>query len=299
MLERLYPLGSMMTVIEDAVIVAGGLGSRMLPNSAYLPKEAIPLVDIPSMIHLIREAASAGAKRIHLITSPSKDFSSFSNDKSDFLNLRPEISKELFNPMDGLEYHVHVQKEPLGLGHALMQSLNSINGPFLVLLGDNILLNNFNGINDYKPSDASKKLVEQFTKTGLPCAGLCAVSQDEVSNYGVVRILDGKIIDIVEKPKSSEAPSNLVLCGRYIFTSDSQDLLENRFTVEKYGELQSIELQKHWMNEPGFVGVELSDYQWYDSGNPFSWLKAQIDYALRNDNYSSELIEWLSQRLNQ
>ena len=77
MLERLYPLGLLMTVVNDAVIVAAGLGSRMLPTSAYLPKESLPLVDVPAFLHLIKEAVRAEITRIHIITSPSKDFSTF------------------------------------------------------------------------------------------------------------------------------------------------------------------------------------------------------------------------------
>ena len=74
MLERLYPLGFIMTVVNDAVIVAAGLGSRMLPTSAYLPKESLPLVDIPAFIHLVREAVNEKASRIHIITSAKKIF---------------------------------------------------------------------------------------------------------------------------------------------------------------------------------------------------------------------------------
>ena len=63
-----------MAAVEDAVLVAGGIGSRMLPASAAIAKEALPLVDIPAITHLAREAVEAGAKRLHIITSPSKDF---------------------------------------------------------------------------------------------------------------------------------------------------------------------------------------------------------------------------------
>ena len=86
-----------MTVVNDAVIVAAGLGSRMLPTSAYLPKESLPLVDIPAFIHLVREAVNAKASRIHIITSPKKDFSTFLEDKQKYHSLRPEISESLFS----------------------------------------------------------------------------------------------------------------------------------------------------------------------------------------------------------
>ena len=298
MLERLYPLGLTMTVVEDAIIVAAGLGSRMLPTSAYLPKESIPLVDIPAFIHLVREAAEAGVKRIHVITSRSKNFGNFFQDKSNLKKLKPEISPELFDPGNGMEISYHIQSDPLGLGHAILQSLESIQGPFLVLLGDNILCTDFSGIKDFKPSIASKRLVSNFVKTNLPCAGIFSVPENEISNYGVVKLDDGKIVQIVEKPDTKDAPSDKVLCGRYIFTQDAKDLLENKFTVETHGELQSIAIQKYWMEGVGLVGVDLSDHQWYDSGKPLSWLKSQIDYGLRNPDYSLELSRWLKSRLS-
>ena len=88
-----------------------------------------------------------------------------------------------------------------------------------------------------------------------------------------------------------------VLCGRYIFAENSLDLLTNVFSVDDYGEMQTIELQKYWMEAIGYVAVDLSEFQWYDSGNPLSWLKAQIDYGLRNLDYSAELKTWLTDRL--
>ena len=286
-----------MSVVEDAVIVAGGLGSRMLPTSAYLPKEALPLVDVPAFIHLILEAANAGVSRIHIITSPKKNFDSFFQNNGVYSQLRPEISEALFSPFEGLEFYIHVQNEPLGLGHALMQSLSAISGPFIILLGDNIITREFSSITNFKASDASKKLVMAYEKHSLPCAGIYSLPKSEVVNYGVVKLDNGQITQVVEKPNPSEAPSNKVLCGRYIFAADSRDLLTNVFSVDNYGEMQTIELQKYWMESIGYIGVDLSEYQWYDSGNPLSWLKAQIDYGLRNLDYSSELKTWLSDRL--
>ena len=128
-----------MTVVNDAVIVAAGLGSRMLPTSAYLPKESLPLVDVPAFIHLTREAVNAGVSRIHIITSPSKDFSTFLESKEHYHSLKPEISSTLFTLDESIKFFIHIQHEPLGLGHAILQSLDEIQGAYLVLLGDNII----------------------------------------------------------------------------------------------------------------------------------------------------------------
>ena len=107
-----------------------------------------------------------------------------------------------------------------------------------------------------------------------------------------------KISQIVEKPDIDDAPSNKVLCGRYIFTIDSKNLLLEEYPVNVFGEFQTIELQKHWMRGEGLIAVDMSDYQWYDSGNPLAWLKSQVDYGLRNPDYSKQLRSWLESRLD-
>jgi len=283
-----------MAAVEDAVLVAGGIGSRMLPASAAIAKEALPLVDIPAISHLAREAVEAGAKRLHIITSPTKDFTSLLKDNSWALDKRPDISKELLSPFADVEVLVHVQEVPRGFGDALSCALDSISGPFMVLLGDNILLDSYSSVSNYNPSNASKILVEAYEKTSLPCVGLAAVEDPE--NYGVVSMEGQLVKEIVEKPNRNDAPSNLVLCGRYLFTEDTANLL-SKYSFEEYGELQSIALQKHWMENDGLVGVELHGFQWYDSGAPLPWLKSQIDYALGREDMADEIRNWLKDRL--
>ena len=283
-----------MAAVEEAVLVAGGIGSRMLPASAAIAKEALPLVDIPAISHLAREAVEAGAKRLHIITSPTKDFTSLLKDNSWALDKRPDISKELLSPFADVEVLVHVQEVPRGFGDALSCALDSISGPFMVLLGDNILLDSYSSVSNYNPSNASKILIEAYEKTSLPCVGLAAVEDPE--NYGVVSMEGQLVKEIVEKPNRNDAPSNLVLCGRYLFTEDTANLL-SKYSFEEYGELQSIALQKHWMENDGLVGVELHGFQWYDSGAPLPWLKSQIDYALGREDMADEIRDWLKDRL--
>ena len=107
---------------------------------------------------------------------------------------------------------------------------------------------------------------------------------------------EDKVTDIVEKPPRDMAPSNLVLCGRYLFTADTESLLQ-KYDFETHGELQSIAVQRHWMQNDGLVGVELDGFQWYDSGSPLPWLKSQIDHALRRDDLAEDLRRWLEDRL--
>ena len=294
MVESLCLLVGVMSSVRDAVLVAGGLGTRMFPVSASVAKEALPLVDVTAMSHLALEAIAAGATRLHIISRPGKDLSGVLADHSWLANKRPEVSPTHLNPYQNVEVFVHEQTEALGLGDAIGRSLHAIDGPFLVLLGDNILLDSHVGTDQISPSNASRILVEKYESTSLPCVGLCQVEQ--VENYGVVEMSGERVVRVVEKPNRQDAPSNLVLCGRYLFTEDTAELLKH-YDVETYGELQSIQIQKHWMENDGLVGVELTGYQWYDAGAPMPWLQAQIDHALRRDDMKDELREWLNERL--
>lgn len=284
--------------VLDAVIVAAGMGTRMLPVSGYIAKEMLPLVDVPVMHHLILEARAAGCTRIHIITSPAKDFSllledmnhkfsSFSNDQS------------LLNPMGDAEYFIHYQHEQLGLAHAISMASQSISGPFLVLLGDNILTSNHAATTSFEPSSVSTDLVSLHQETGCACGSVYDVGPDSVNQYGIVSLDGDKVQSIVEKPNKEDAPSTLAFCGRYIFTEDFSALLD-RFSVEEHGELQSIAILEHWMNEGKLRAHVLdSTVSWYDSGMPLVWLTSQIDHALRRPEYGNELTAWLAQRMNQ
>lgn len=284
--------------VLDAVIVAAGMGTRMLPVSGYIAKEMLPLVDVPVMHHLILEARAAGCTRIHIITSPAKDFSllledmnhkfsSFSNDQS------------LLNPMGDAEYFIHYQHEQLGLAHAISMASQSISGPFLVLLGDNILTSNHAATTSFEPSSVSTDLVSLHQETGCACGSVYDVGPDSVNQYGIVSLDGDKVQSIVEKPNKEDAPSTLAFCGRYIFTEDFSALLD-RFSVEEHGELQSIAILEHWMNEGKLRAHVLdSTVSWYDSGMPLVWLTSQIDHALRRPEYGDELTAWLAQRMNQ
>ena len=285
-----------MGTVRDAVIVAAGLGTRMLPTSAYVPKELLPLVDLPVMHHLIFEAKHAGCDRIHIITSPAKDFTSLQENLNTMYSMYAKGNDHL-NPLEGIEVYIHAQHEQKGLGHAIMMAREAITGPFLVLLGDNILTSNHASLNEFEASNISKQLVQLYEEHGQPSASVYNVGTDRVSNYGIVSMDQGKIVSIVEKPSKEEAPSTYALCGRYLFSEDTFELLDH-YSVEEYGELQSIALMKHWMDSGQLHAHLLPDsVSWYDSGLPFEWLKSQIDHALRRPEYAEELRAWLNQRL--
>ena len=290
--------------VEDAVILAGGVGTRMLPASFFVPKEIMPLVDTPLINHLIWEASKAGVKRIHIVISPSKRSTlskALSKGKKWDEKIRPDLPRIALGPVpSGVELFFHEQIKPGGVGDAISIVTKHIKGPFLVILGDNLLIKDHVG--PYKSgtdfaSDASRKLVELFHDTGLACCGISEVSIEEVSKYGIVKLNGNLIVEIIEKPKPELAPSRFVLCGRYLLPENTGDLLEI-YTSSEYGELQSIALFNHFIQNDGLVGVNLDEYSLYDSGDPLNWLKSQIDHALRREDLTKDLRDWIDKRIS-
>jgi len=287
-----------MAQVKDALIIAAGLGTRMFPASAMMPKEALPLVDVPLMTHLVAEAKAAGVERLHLVTSPTKSFVGLLRDTTDLHRLKPHLDVNLFNITNGLEVLVHVQPEPKGVGDAMRCALEDISGPVLVLLGDNLIMDRHATPDSFEASGASSDLVKAFERTGEATVGLIAVPESDVQRYGIVALEGSRMVGLVEKPSLEEAPSTLALCGRYVFPSSLKSLLD-RFSYEEHGDLQSIAVQQHWMEQGQLHGHVFSNVQWYDSGAPFMWLQAQIDHALRREDHQDALRSWLQRRLDQ
>jgi len=287
-----------MAQVKDALIIAAGRGTRMFPASAMVPKEALPLVDVPLMTHLVAEAKAAGVERLHLVTSPTKSFEGLLRDTTDLHRLKPHLDANLFNIANGLEVLVHVQPEPKGVGDAMRCALEDISGPVLVLLGDNLIMDRHATPDSFEASGASSDLVRAFERTGEATVGLVAVPESDVQRYGIVALEGSRMVGLVEKPSLEEAPSTLALCGRYVFPSSLKSLLD-RFSYEEHGDLQSIAVQQHWMEQGQLHGHVFSNVQWYDSGAPFMWLQAQIDHALRREDHQDALRSWLQRRLDQ
>ena len=292
-----------MAKVTDAVILAGGSGTRMLPASLFIPKETMPLVDTPIINHLIWEVAKSGVSRVHIVLSKRKH-----DILTDFIfdeelhgdEIRPDLPRESLRlGLEGLEIIPHIQKKPGGVADAISTAIESVEGPFLVLLGDMLLLEEHLSPLHSGPnyaSNASSELVTMFSRTGLPVVGVSPVGREEISNYGVVEISDEKVKSIVEKPDIESAPSEYVLCGRYIFPENTEEILE-MYPLSEFGELQSIEVLNHLIENGGLNAVKLDHFSMYDSGNPLSWLKSQIDHALQREDLGDALKTWMEERI--
>ena len=293
-----------MRSVNDAIILAGGMWTRMLPASLFMPKETMPLIDTPILNHLVWEATKAGATRIHLVLSERKmEILGRFFEKGTIFDegMRDDLPRvALAVGSDDVEIIPHIQTKPGGVADAISVALPQIEGPFLVLLGDMVMIEEHLGPK-YSgaefASSASLELVKRFERTGSPCVGLWSVEDEQLSNYGVVRISDGMVNQIVEKPSKSEAPSNFILCGRYLLPENTSEILEE-YPISEFGEMQSISMLDHLINDGGLGAVILDQMEMYDSGDAITWLKAQVDHGLRRADISEEFVEWLSTRLS-
>lgn len=280
--------------ITKAVIPAAGLGTRFLPATKAVPKEMLPIVDTPTLQYIIEEAAASGIEDILIITGRGKRAIEDHFDKS--YELENELKRagktdfiEQIEPISSLaNIHYVRQKEALGLGHAIHCAKSFVgNSPFAVLLGDDIV---------HSKTPCLKQMIDVYDKYSCSVLGVQTVDTSDVSKYGIIkpesvseRIY--KVLDMVEKPKVEDAPSNIAVLGRYIINPEIFECLEN-VKPGAGGEIQltdalSMLAAKQDIYAYDFVG------QRYDVGNKMGFLKATVEQALRRDDLKEEFLEYL------
>ena len=231
-----------------AIIPAAGLGTRFLPATKVIPKEMLPIGNRPALDLIVEEARSAGAEKIVIIISRAK-----------------ELIRGYFKDAPDVEFVY--QEEQRGLGHAILQAGDSVvqpstfnlqPSPVLILLGDAVVL----GCN------AAKEMAE-FSRTNGGCAviGCEKVPREKVSRYGVMKLEEDRIVDMVEKPSVEEAPSDIVVAGRYLLDGRIFEYLKTQ-TPGKGGEIQLTDAIRRMIAD----GVEHRAYVYpgkrHDIGNP-------------------------------
>ncbi|MFD6442284.1 UTP--glucose-1-phosphate uridylyltransferase GalU, partial [Peribacillus sp. NPDC060186] len=230
-------------MIKKAVIPAAGLGTRFLPATKAQPKEMLPIVDKPTIQYIIEEAVQSGITDIIIVTGKNKRAIEDHFDKSLELEmlLRKKGNKELLDLVDNISNMVDIhyvrQKEPLGLGHAVLCAKTFIGDePFAVLLGDDI-------VDSSVP--ALKQLMEQYNKVQTSILGCKEVSPTDVVKYGIVNFYEQyedlfMVRGLVEKPPIEKAPSTQAIIGRYILSPAIFEILEN-VQPDHNGEIQLTE----------------------------------------------------------
>ena len=281
-----------MKSIRKAVIPAAGFGTRFLPATKAQPKEMLPIVDTPAIQYIVKEALDSGIEEILIITGRSKraieDHFDSSVELEELLQKQGK-NKQLAMVKDLADIKIHFirQKSPRGLGDAVLCAKAFIGDePFAVLLGDDIVYN------PEKP--CLQQLMDCYEQHPGIILGAQFVPNEKVSSYGIVSgepLADNlyRVHGLVEKPSVDKAPSNLAVLGRYILTPDIFDILEN--TKPGIGnEVQltdALAASKTDTYALAYEGVR------YDTGDKLGYLKATVEYALRNEELGAAFKEYL------
>lgn len=283
--------------IRKAIIPAGGLGTRFLPATKAQPKEMLPIIDKPAIQYIVEEAVESGIDSIVIVSGRHKRAIEDHFDKSYELEAELEArgNEEMLEIVRSISrladiYYVR-QKEPLGLGHAVMCARRFIgNEPFAVLLGDDILKSD---------PPCLKQMIDTYEREQAPVVAVMEVPWDQTHKYGIAAIEDGKrsgrITRLVEKPQPGSAPSNSAVVGRYVLSPDIFDLLE-KAGPGKGGEIQLTDsLQR--LGEMRPLLAHHFDGRRYDVGDKLGFVQATIDFALERDDLSAAVREYLNGKL--
>jgi UTP--glucose-1-phosphate uridylyltransferase len=284
----------MKNALRKVVIPAAGLGTRFLPATKAVPKEMLPIVDTPTIQLIVEEAVKAGARQVVLVNGRGKVAIEDHFDRSYELEdtLSRKNKQEMFAQVRAISDMVRLvsirQKEPMGLGHAVLASKPAIGDEwFGVLLGDDLIDSDEPGIG---------QLARVSQETGKATVALMPVPQDQTHMYGVAAgpALPGGHIAIermVEKPPKGTAPSNLAVIGRYVLPPDIFSILE-QVKPGAGGEIQLTDALAVLAREGRLVGVRFQGER-HDAGDRLGYLQANIAYALKRPELREGLLEFM------
>ncbi|NPE27428.1 UTP--glucose-1-phosphate uridylyltransferase GalU [Methanococcoides sp. SA1] len=276
--------------VKKAVIPAAGLGTRFLPATKSMPKEMLPIIDKPVIHYVVEEAIASGIDDIIFVTGRSKRAIEDYFDESPELEMhlkehhKDSLLKMVEDISSMVDIHYIRQKEPRGLGDAIMTAKKHISGdPFAVLLGDDIIVNDV---------PCTKQLIEVFQKYRCSTIAVEEVPREKVSSYGIIsgKPIDDSLCileDIIEKPSVEEAPSNIGAIGRYVFTPEIFDCI-NETSTGVGGEIQLTDGIR-LLNEQQKVYAYRFAGQRYDTGDKLGYVKAIVDFALKNEEIGPQV----------
>lgn len=289
----------MIKKVRKAVIPAAGLGTRFLPATKATPKEMLPIVDKPTIQYIIEEALASGIEDILIITGRSKRAIEDHFDRSIELELNLEAAHkeqelEMVRKISDIRIHYIRQKEPRGLGHAILCAQQFIGDePFAVLLGDDV-------VDSRVP--ALKQLIDVYERTGASVLGVQEVPQEKVSSYGIVESQPTgekrtfTVQDMVEKPKVEEAPSRLAVLGRYVINPEIFPILEHT-APGRGNEIQLTDALKVLAKEQPMYAYNFEGRR-YDVGDKQGFLEATVEMALKRTDLRDKFLAYLQDIVN-
>ena len=279
--------------VRKVVIPAAGLGTRFLPATKSMPKEMLCVVDKPIIQYAVEEAVASGIEHVIIVTGRSKssmeDHFDISYELEATLRERGKLDlvREARKVSDLASVSYVRQKEPLGLGHAVLAARDLVgNEPFAVMLPDDLI--------DSPGRPALRQMMDVFERDGDPVIALLKVAMADISAYGVIRgdrdVKDARVHvlkELVEKPKQEDAPSDLAIIGRYILTPDIFDDLVAT-ARDRSGEIQLTNGLRALVARRRLLGYEFEGKR-YDAGQKLGFLKATIDLALQRGDLGPAL----------
>jgi UTP--glucose-1-phosphate uridylyltransferase len=280
--------------LRKVVIPAAGLGTRFLPVTKTVPKEMLPIVDTPTIQLIVEEAVKAGAAQVILVTGRGKSAIEDHFDRSYELEdvLSRKNKTELLEQTRRLGEMVGLvsvrQKEPLGLGHAVLTAKPAVGEEwFGVMLGDDL-------IDSDEP--AIGQIARVALKTGKAAVALMPVADDQTHLYGVAagkpQAEGNLLVDrIVEKPPRGTAPSNLAVIGRYVLPPDIFGVLE-KVKPGAGGEIQLTDALAVLAQQGRLVGVRFEGER-HDAGDRLGYLQANVAYGLKRPELRDGLLAYL------
>lgn len=281
--------------LHTAVIPAAGMGTRFLPATKAVPKELMPIFDTPALQLVMDEAIGAGCDHIVVVSSKAKTgIEAYLAPSPDAVKRvrdsgRTELADRLARIGSDVRVSVVYQDAPRGLGHAIGCARSAVgNEPFAVLLPDELM----------GSSSLLKQMSDMFLQNGKSVVGLKQVPMNEVSAYGCVKTTSAPtasgevtVTDVVEKPAMHEAPSDLILIGRYVLHAGMFDMLDGLKPAPS-GEIQLTDALLIEAQAGDLFGV-VSSIARFDTGTPMGWLQAVIELTLQRKDSGAELEAWL------
>lgn len=289
-----------MTRVRKAVLPVAGLGTRFLPATKAMPKEMITVVDKPLIQYAVEECIASGIENVIFVTGRRKSAI------EDHFDLQPELERFLEDRgkpkqaqmvreiSGGLKFSYTRQSEALGLGHAVLSARELVGDePFAVLLGDVIM--------DGPP--ATRELIDVFEEMRVAAITVEEVPHDKTQLYGIIDAVPAantrwgdrllRVNDLVEKPKPEVAPSNLGVSGRYVLPSRIFEYLEQT-KPGAGGEIQLTDGLRMLAKKEGLY-AQVYDGKTHDAGDKLGFLKATVEFALRNPQFGDDFRAYLRQ----
>jgi len=290
-----------MKKVTKAIIPAAGLGTRMLPISHAVPKEMLPIVDLPAVYFLVEEAVKSGITDILIITNRDKDA------MEDFFDLSIEYGQalgakgktELCDTLKNIANMANVyflrQKETKGLGHAVGRARSFVGDePFVVLYGDDII---------FSEVPVCRQMIDVYEKYGKSVVGVKPVPKADLQKYCSLKVdpLDGEknvtyCTDMIEKPKPGQEFSNLSILGRVLLTPDIFDVID-ALPPGAGGEIQLTDAMAKVARSEGVCALEFEGVR-YDMGSKVGFLKANIVRGLSHPETKDELLPFLKELMS-